>query len=172
MPDDGCRYELIEGELIRMSPAGAEHGAVIMNIVGPLFQHVGINNLGRVYAAETGFKLRSDPDTVRAPAVAFVSRERVDHAGMVRGYWIGAPDLAVEVLSPEDSRRQADAKARHWLAAGAKLVWVVDPKTRRVTVYSAPVEIINLSEGDRLNGEDVVRDFQLPVADIFRTLNS
>jgi len=167
MPDDGYRYELIEGELIRMSPAGAEHGAVAVKISSPLFVHVKAHRLGTVYAAETGFKLQSNPDTVRAPDVAFVSKHRVDQAGMVKGYWVGAPDLAVEVLSPDDSRRKTDAKAKHWLSAGAKLVWVVDPKRRTVNVYRSLTEIFEIIESDILDGGDVVPGFQLAVADIF-----
>jgi len=167
MPDDGYRYELIDGELIRMSPAGAQHGMVAVRITAPLAMHVKANKLGEVYAAETGFKLQSDPDTVRAPDVAFVSQNRVDEAGSVKGYWIGAPDFAVEVLSPDDSMRKTDEKAKHWLSAGAKLVWVVNPKRRGVTVYRSLIEIFEVAEDGRLDGGDVIPGFQLAVTDIF-----
>src|SRR5216684_6218969 len=103
MPDDRNRYELVKGELIRMAPPpGSEHGEVTMNLAGPLYQHVKKNNLGVVYAAETGFKLESNPDTVRAPDVAFVQIESVQQTGRLPGYRSGSPDLAVEVLSPSD----------------------------------------------------------------------
>jgi len=167
MPDDGYRYELIEGELIRMSPAGAQHGMVAVRITAPLAMHVKANELGEVYAAETGFKLQSDPDTVRAPDVAFVSQNRVDEAGLVKGYWIGAPDFAVEVLSPDDSMQMTDEKAKHWLSAGAKLVWVVNPKRRSVTVYRSLIEIFEVAEDGILDGGDVIPGFQLAVTDIF-----
>src|SRR5882724_10950500 len=115
MPDDGYRYELVEGELIRMAPAGAEHGKVTVKITTPLSVHVDANNLGTVYAAETGFIIRQNPDTVRAPDVAFVSRERIESAGVIKSYTIGAPDLAVEVISPGDTVREVEKKVREWL---------------------------------------------------------
>ena len=103
MPDDGMRSELVKGGLREMPPAGSEHGAIAMNIGISLGSHVKVNGLGRVYTAETGFRLSSDPDTVRAPDAAFVSRERVEAAGRVTGFWPGPPDLAVEVVFPNDT---------------------------------------------------------------------
>ena len=86
MPDDGFRYELVKGELRKMVPAGSEHGYVPLKLGRLLGNHVEEHKLGRVYAAETGFRISSSPDTVRAPEVAFVSRERVENAGRVEGY--------------------------------------------------------------------------------------
>jgi|SRR5215218_3860766 len=103
MPDDGFRYELVQGELRRMAPAGNVHGRVAMNIGISLGNYVKAHDLGTVYAAETGFRLAEDPDTVRAPDVAFVSRPRVEAVGEAEGFWPEAPDLAVEVASPGDS---------------------------------------------------------------------
>jgi Uma2 family endonuclease len=168
MPDDGYRYELVKGELIQMSPPGDEHGRVTMHVAAPLYQHVKEHGLGVVYAAETGFKLESDPDTVRAPDVAFVSRTRAEQAGKVEGYWIGAPDLAVEVLSPNDQRRRVDEKVAHWLAAGSRMVWVVSPKLRTVTVYLSLTDISVLTEKDTLHGSHVIPGFQIAVADLFQ----
>ena len=144
MPDDGYRYELVKGELIQMSPTGDEHGKVTVRITAPLYFYVEEHNLGVVYAAETGFKLESDPDTVRAPGVAFLSRARRELAGRVEGYWSGAPDLAVEVLSPSDRRRRAEEKVANWLAAGTQLVWVINPRLRTVTVYESGADIVTL----------------------------
>ena len=98
LPRGRHRYELVKGELLTMSPSGEEHGAVIVNLTLLLGQYVKANNLGVLYAAETGFKLESDPDTVLAPDLAFIRRERVGIRS--KGYRCGAPDLAVEVLSP------------------------------------------------------------------------
>lgn len=95
MPDDGFRYELVRGELRRMAPAGQEHGKITAVLTGSLVQYVLAHKLGTVYAAETGFKLEAD--TVRAPEVAFIRRERLEEAGEGKGFWPGAPDLAVEV---------------------------------------------------------------------------
>src|SRR5262245_18302860 len=101
-PDDGARYELVRAALRKMAPAGHVHGRITINFTTPLDRHVRLHRLGAVYAAETGFKLASAPDIVRAPDVAFVRRERVEEVGDVDGYWPGAPDLAVEVVSPHD----------------------------------------------------------------------
>ncbi|HEX8353452.1 MAG TPA: Uma2 family endonuclease, partial [Pyrinomonadaceae bacterium] len=102
MPHDGSRYELVKGELRKMSPSGSEHGAIIINISVLLAQHVKSKKLGVCFGAETGFKIAADPDTVRAPDVAFVRRERIPESGIPKKFWPGAPDLAVEVLSPGD----------------------------------------------------------------------
>ena len=167
MPDDGFRYELVKGELKRMSPTGDEHGEVTMELASALHQYVKLNNLGKVYAAETGFKLESDPDTVRAPDIAFVSMERIQAAGRIQGYRGGAPDLAVEVLSPGNTKREMAEKVKDYFAAGARLVWIVNPKLKTVAVYRSLRDIITLTEKDTLDGGSVVPGFQIPVAEIF-----
>ena len=167
MPDDGFRYELVKGELKRMSPTGDEHGRVTMELAYALYQYVKLNNLGRVYAAETGFKLESDPDTVRAPDIAFVSMERIQAAGRIQGYRGGAPDLAVEVLSPGNTKREMAEKVKDYFAAGARLVWIVNPRLKTVAVYRSLSDIVTLTEKDMLDGGGVVPGFQIPVAEIF-----
>lgn len=168
MPDDGFVYELIKGELIKVSPPpGYEHGIVAMNIAGPLYEYIKKKNLGKVCAAETGFLLEQNPDTVRAADAAFVRRERVDQAGPVKGYWIGAPDLAVEVVSPSDTIRRVEGKVAQWLEAGTRLLWVVSPRLRTVTVYRSRTDIEILTEKDTLDGGEVVPGFQVEVAEIF-----
>ena len=167
MPDDGFRYELVRGELRRMTPAGNVHGRVAMNIAWHPAQHVRAHDLGTVYAAETGFKLATDPDTVRAPDVAFVSRERIEAVGEVEGYWPGAPDLAVEMLSPNDSHVEVEEKVFDWLEAGTKMVLVVNPRRRSVTLYRSHSDIAILSGADVLDGGDVVPGFQLGLREMF-----
>jgi Uma2 family endonuclease len=167
MPDDGLRYELVKGELRKMPPAGNEHGYIAGEVFGELRSHVKANGLGRTYAAETGFEIHSNPDTVRAPDVAFVSRERLEEAGPVEGYWPGAPDLAVEVVSPNDRHSEVIEKALEWLDAGCRMVLVVDPKQQTVTVYRSRENIRILTEGDALDGDDVIPGFSLPITEIF-----
>jgi Uma2 family endonuclease len=167
MPDDGSRYELVRGELRRMPPAGSEHGYLAMRIASRLERHADANGLGRVYAAETGFKLASDPDTVRAPDAAFVSRTRIEEAGRIAGYWPGPPDLAVEVVSPGDTHAQVVEKALTWLEAGCRMVLVADPDRRTVTVYRSLDNIRILTEGGSVDGADVVPGWRLPVAELF-----
>jgi len=167
MPKDGFRYELVKGELKKMAPAGDDHGYVAMSFGSFLTVHVKANNLGRVYAAETGFRLASDPDTVRAPDVAFVTRKRIEETGKVKGYRIGAPDLAVEVVSPGDTYSEVQEKATEWLEAGARMVVVLNPRKRTATVYRSLSEIVILNEDAILDLDDVVPGFKITVKDIF-----
>lgn len=166
-PADGFRYELVEGKLRKMAPAGNVHGYIAANFLGSLQRHVRTGELGRVYAAETGFRLSSDPDTVRAPDVAFVSRTRIEAAGEIAGYWPGAPDLAVEVLSPSDTHAEVTEKSLAWLEAGCRLVLAVDPSQRTVTAYRSRQDIRILTRDDTIDGADVVPGFALAVSDLF-----
>lgn len=167
MPQDGFRYELVKGELKRMAPAGSEHGVFEMNLGSPLHQYVKAHNLGLVFGAETGFTIATDPDTVRAPDIAFVRRERIPKEGIPKGYWPGPPDLAVEVISPNDTYEEVEEKVAEWLAAGTAMVWALNPRRRTVTVYRSLTDITVLTENDELTGEDVVPGFRCRVADIF-----
>jgi Uma2 family endonuclease len=166
-PKDGFRYELVKGELRKMSPAGSEHGAIIVNITFLIVQHVKANKLGVCFGAATGFKIASDPDTVRAPDVAFVRRERIPESGIPKKFWPGVPDLAVEVLSLGDSLEEVEEKVEDWLSAGTRAVWVVSPKRRGVTVYRSMTDVTRLSEADELDGGDVVPSFRCKVSEIF-----
>jgi len=148
-----------------MSPAGFEHGSIVMNVTLALGGFVKQHRLGRVAGSETGFRISRDPDTVRAPDVAFVRAERVP-AEPVRGYFQGAPDLAVEILSPNDLASQVLDKVHQWLEAGCLIVWVVDPERKTVTVYEAPDRAVTLAEGDELSGGDLLPGLRLPVAEL------
>jgi Uma2 family endonuclease len=166
MPDDGHRHELVRGEVRTMPPAGHEHGRIAMNIGVSLAQFVRTHGLGAVYAAETGFKIASDPDTVRAPDAAFVSEARLKTMASQRGYWPGAPDLAVEVVSPDDTYVDVQDKVNDWLAAGTRMVIVVNPRRRTVAVHQ-PTTITLLTENDTLEGGDVVPGWSVPVREVF-----
>ena len=166
LPDDNCRHALVRGELQRMAAAGFRHGAVIMNVAGPLSQHVKAHRLGVVCGAETGFVLARDPDTVLAPDVAFVRQERIAASGLPATFWEGAPDLAVEVTSPGDTRPEVADKAASWLAAGTRLVWVVDPRRAVVTIHEPDGTPRRLAGSDVLGGEPVFPGFRLPVTDV------
>ena len=164
---DEERCELVAGELIREPLPGEDHGLVAATVLIYLGQYVRERRLGRVYAAETGFILARDPDTVRGPDAAFVSAER--SAGAVRRgpYFEGAPDLAVEVLSPGNTRGDIAAKVRDYLTAGAGAVWVIDPGRRAVTVHRPGREGETFSRNDILDGGAVLPGFRLPVAKLF-----
>ncbi len=167
LPDRACRHELIRGELITMTPAGFSHGAVVLKIAGPLWQHVESRKLGLVLAAETGFRLESNPDTVRAPDVSFVRRDRLPEGSLPAVFFAGAPDLAVEVLSPDDRVFEVEQKIADWLAAGASAVWVVNPRSRTIAIHLPDTALHTLSVHDTLDGGNVVPGFRLPIADIF-----
>ncbi len=163
------RCELVRGELVRMSLNTFEHGAVAAQIGWRLDGHAQRNQLGIVTATGTGFWIARNPDTVRAPDVGFVSKERIRTLSR-RGFFEGAPDLAVEVISPDDSWSEVSAKAAGWLQAGTKLVWVVDPSNRTVTVYSPSTDVKILNEQDTLDAGEVVPGFRVAVRDLFPTL--
>lgn len=167
IPEDGLRHFLLKGELRTMAPAGFHHGILAGQIFLNLAEFVRRNDLGVVLAAETGFKIASNPDTVRAPDVAFVCKERFEKVGPTVKFWPGAPDLAVEVLSPGDLYSEVQDKVYDWLEAGTRMVVVADPRQRRVTVYRARDDIEILTEGDSLDGGEAVPGWKLPVSAIF-----
>lgn len=167
LPDGGKRYELVRGELREMNSAGARHGRIAMKLGARLDRHVAVENLGIVLAAETGFRISRNPDTVRAPDVSFVSRERVPPGGPPDGYWDLSPDLAVGVVSPNDAAAEVQSKVQMWLETGTRLVWVVYPGTRSVVVHNSLKDISILTTVDVLDGGKVVPGFEIPVAEIF-----
>ena len=151
------RAELVRGRLVVREPAGDRHGRVAMNLTLRLGAHVEGAELGQLFAAETGFTLFRAPDTVRAPDVAFIRRERLPEA--TTGFLQIAPDLAVEVLSPGDRAGEVLGKVGDWLEAGTRLVWVIDPERRVARVYRTDGTASSLTEGESLAGEDVVPGF-------------
>ena len=166
MPDDGVRRELLDGELREMTPAGAEHGAIAAAVLVSLGHHVRTHGLGRVFAAETGFKLGGNPDTVLAPDAAFVSRERIGPT-VGKGYRTGAPDLVVEVLSPADSIKETEAKVSRWLAAGCRMAVVVNPARRAASVYRPLSDVVLVTGDEEIDGGDVVSGWRLPLRELF-----
>ncbi len=165
--DDGYQYELVKGVIRRMPPAGFEHGIRTAEIGSLLNVHVKKHKLGYVCGAETGFKISQNPDTVRAPDAAFVRQAAIDEQGIPKGYWEGAPDLAVEVISPSDTYTEVAEKVDEWLNAGCAMVWVMNPRRETVEVYQSPEDITVLRGNDILDGGDVIEGFQCQVQDLF-----
>jgi len=168
LPDDAHRYDLIRGELVCMPPAGYEHGSVAMSIGARIWNFVREHGLGTVFAAETGFILRRDPDSLLAPDVAFVRAGRLDHERDRQGFARIAPDLAVEVISPSERAGKIRDKVEEYLATGVRLLWLLNSRRRTVTVHAPGRAPRILTEQDELDGEDVLPGFRLRVADIFR----
>ena len=167
LPTVGRRLELVKGKIYEMAPAGGEHGIVAINTGMFLNFHVRSEDLGRVFAAETGFILSRDPDTVRAPDAAFISYDRLSEEAIPDGYLAAAPDLVVEVVSPSDTRREVREKVEEWLRAGVRLAWVIYPVTRSADVYRSIDDVSHLSEHDVLDGEDVVPGFACRLGELF-----
>src|SRR5213078_161551 len=159
------RTELVRGVLVVREPAGSRHGLVTMNLGTELAVYAKQTGAGGVYAAESGFKLASDPDTVRAPDIAFVSRERLPPPATT-GYPPLAPDLAVEVLSPGDRPGEVLAKVADWLSAGTRLVWTVDPERRVARVYRHDGSETLVTADGALDGEDVLPGFSCSLVSI------
>ena len=168
-PEDGHCYELVQGELRKMAPAGMRHGNLAHRIDRSLSRYVADNNLGELYIAAAGYLLSSHPDTVRVPDLSFIRQERVDAMGPVEGFWPGAPDLVVEIISPTDRRAAVSAKVDEWLAAGAGMVIVVNPRANAhtVTVHPSGQPPLTLTEQDTIDGGGVVPGWRLPVQEIF-----
>lgn len=161
LPDDGWKYELVRGELRKMSPAGADHGSIGADIITSLGAHVKKHRLGKVYNSDTGFRISRNPDTVRAPDTAFVSAAR---AVPTHKYFEGAPDVAVEVVSPGDTYTEIEDKTRDWLRAGVLAVVIVDPaaKSARIERRGRGTPVV-----DAIEIADVIPGWRLPLAELF-----
>ena len=166
MPSGTHRYELVRGELHTMSPTGGEHGEVVVELTLLVAAFIKRNRLGKTLGAETGFLLERNPDTVLAPDFAFVARDRVPAGGIPRKFVPFPPDLAVEVLSPDDSAPKAKAKAEAWLSHGAGEVWLVDPKKRTVLIHRPAASPLVLTENDSLTS-DLIPGFSCGVNEVF-----
>src|SRR2546421_7499220 len=154
-PNDGFRYELVRGELRKMSPTGFEHGDVESEIGSSLRAHVKKHRLGKVVVGDVGFRIESNPDTVLGPDVAFVRSERVVKT---RRFFEGPPDLAIEVVSPGDSYTEVEEKTSDWLRGGTRAVIVVDPARQSVRIHRAS-ETVGVT--DTISVDDVVPGWRL-----------
>lgn len=158
--------ELIRGQLIVREPPGTRHGMIAATLCYLLAGFVRREKLGAVFAQDTGFRIESDPDTVRAPDVAYLSHARLS-AVAPRGYAAVAPDFAVEVLSPDDRPGEVLAKVAAWLNADTQLVWVVDPVREEVRVYRPDGSLTIAGSGESIDGADVLPGFTCAVREIF-----
>jgi Uma2 family endonuclease len=162
-----CRLELIRGELKVMSPSKPLHGIVCARIAAALINFVEANDSGVVFGAETGFVVERDPDSVLGADAAFVSHERLAAVEDIDKFFPSAPDLAVEVMSPSNTKREMEEKVALYFAAGARAVWVFNPKKKSVAAYASPGEVRVLGEHDTLYGGEVLPGFRLKLSKLF-----
>ena len=166
MPDDGHRYELLRGVLIRKMPTGETHGLVVALTAHHITQYALSSGHGQTRTGETGYRLDRDPDTVRAPDVAWYSPGNIPSPG-TQGFPEMVPDLVVEVKSPGNSAREISAKAAMWLSYGAKMALVMYPETETIVVHKPNSAPIALTVDDVLDGGEVLPGFSCPVRSLF-----
>lgn len=171
MPD-GDRFELVDGQLVErpMGAVSSSIGAELLRLIG---NHNRRHRLGHVFSADCGFRcFPDDPSRVRKPDVSFLGKGRLEGDRLPEGWIEVAPDLAVEVISPKDLYLETSQKIEQYLAAGVRLVWLVDPALRAVLIFRADRTIQGVREGDELGGEDVLPGFRCRVAEIFEPLRA
>lgn len=170
MPNSRWGYELVRGKLKKYMPAGNLHGIIASKIGRIIGNFVDENDLGVVVAAETGFKIFQNPDTVRAPDSAFIGKEKLAKHGITEKFFPDAPDLAVEVVSPSDKKKDIEEKIQDYLAAGVKLIWTIYPQKQIVVVHRQSKVVSILFETDEFEGEDVLPNFHFPLEKLFENL--
>lgn len=164
---EGVRGELVRGALWKTTTAGLTHGEIAMNLGGELRNFIRPRRLGRLVGSDSGMMLERDPDTVREPDIAFISAQKLPLNVKLSGYYEGAPDLVVEIVSPSDGAREVYHKARMWISFGVPLVWVVNPENRAIEVHRANQPLLSLTENDILDGGEALPGFNYPVRDVF-----
>lgn len=166
-PDRNKSVELVRGSLVVREPPSTVHGIIAGNLAVVLGEFVRRKRLGVVSGQDTGFKIATNPDTVRAPDVAFISRDRLPQIPP-RGYAPLAPDLAVEILSPDDRPAEVLGKVADWFAGGSRIVWVIDPIAVEARVHRADGSLSLIRGDETLEGETVVPGFSCLLSDILR----
>jgi Uma2 family endonuclease len=160
--------ELIAGRVIELSPAGAEHSSLGGRVFARLLAHADDTDAGMCTTADGGYVLSRDPDVVRAPDAAFVARDRLPDGRAPRMFFEGAPDIAVEVMSPSEAAGEIEAKTQQYLRAGTRLVWIIYPDEKLARVWRADGTTTLIEEDGSLVGEDVLPGFELPLGDVLR----
>lgn len=162
LPKDGCKYEVVDGELVKMSPAGLRHERVIMRLAGHLVPYVIAHKLGDVVGSNAMYVLPSA--NKRSPDISFIPAGTLDRNAVFPD---GAPALAVEVLSPGDSRSYMAKKVVDYFRGGVRLLWIIDPRKRTATAYRSPTDRREIGVDGELDGEDVVPGFRVKLAELF-----
>jgi Uma2 family endonuclease len=169
MPDDpGKRYELVNGEVVEVPFANHNHGRIVMALMRMLDTFVLDHDLGEVLGDGNGFIITRAPDSVRGPDISFIAQERVPEDAFP-GVIPFAPDLAVEIVSPSDRASEVHDKVYQYVGNGVRLVWVLWPTTRSVSVFTSGNPVTELGPDDELDGGDVLPGFHVRVGELFET---
>jgi Uma2 family endonuclease len=163
----GKRFELVRGELIEMPVASALHSLIVRLLAKLLDAFAEEHGLGLVFGDGAGYTVSRDPDVVRVPDVSFIAADKLREHGSPRGVWPFAPDLAVEIVWPSERRDQVQTKILEYLGGGSRLVWVLWPERRSVSVHAADGTVRELGPEDELDGGEVLPTFRVHVADLF-----
>jgi len=170
LPDDGNCYEIVNGELVNVGNSGMEHGNIGIFLGGLIEIFVRQHRLGVTCDSSTAFKLKAG--NKRSPDVSFVGKERlIGLTRLPKGFFEGAPDLAVEIISPGNTFEEIHTKIEEYFESGTKLLWVIHPDEKFVLVYHSPQPDCLLKSNDILDGEDVILNFKVSVSELFRTLD-
>lgn len=167
---EGFRGELVRGKLRETMPTSILHGIIAGRIAGLICVFLLQNKIGEVLTAETGFRLSSVEKTVRVPDVAFLSNEKLAEVENFSKFFEGTPDLAVEVISPSETYNDVQEKLEDYLSAGVKMVWIIRPKQKTITVYRSLFDFSVLHENEELDGADVLPGFKCDLQNVFGNL--
>jgi Uma2 family endonuclease len=165
LPHDSYSYEVVDGELVMSPKNNPQHGNMCVRISARILDHADKRKLGQVFDSNTGYWMVNR--NLRAPDVSFVSKARLPQRSP-KGFFEGAPDLVVEVLSPTNSRREMDDRLRDFFESGTKLAWIIDPEEQFAEVCHSPTDRKIVGPGGVLEGEDVLPGFKLPLSDLFQ----
>ena len=157
--------ELIDGRIVSMTPTGSEHGYIEFNLTTELRSFVRKHKLGWVTGGEVGIYIRRKPDRVRGADIAFISSKRLPE--LPKGFLTVAPDLVVEIMSPDDRWQAVREKLGEYFSIGVTWVWVVEPQNRKVLVFRSPTDVEEYDAENILRGEGVLEGFAVKVAELF-----
>jgi Uma2 family endonuclease len=163
LPEDGYKYELVEGEARIVAPVFLEHDGLVAHVIALLTPST--RGRGTLYASSAGFRMRSG--NIRCPDVSFMRKERLPGGRSPRSFGEGAPDLVVEVISPSEERVEVQRKLKEYFQSGAEQVWQMFPETQRLLVFTSPTEFVSLEADDELVGGDLLPGFTCRVGELF-----
>ena len=168
LPEDGFIHEVVDGQLIMSPKNNFYHGEICSRLLAALVNFNDAHKLGAVLDSSTGFWMQNR--NCRAPDISFLSKARLISAGFTRKsrrFFPGAPDLAIEILSPNNTRAEMDARLRDFFGSGTRLAWIIHPDDECVEICRSPEQRTLIGPGGELHGEDLLPGFRYPLAQLF-----